>query len=210
MEGFVYLIKNIDLFKIGHTENLERRMQQLKPSEVLASAKTANSRNIEALLHKRYAHGRIPQSEYFRLTDAEADEVIQTILKIEANGANQILLDTPARKKPIFRAHNSKRGISTLTEATKILPRTSFAHRGVNICIFQYPYYVYNLDGVYDSMAASAWNIGVLLEHGCEILPRGQARRLLKKVVYHFASIEHMHARQDSPVDRAYQEMLSS
>ena len=34
--GFVYLIRNKDLFKIGITICLQRRMKELKPDEVVA------------------------------------------------------------------------------------------------------------------------------------------------------------------------------
>ena len=33
-KGFVYLIKNDDIYKIGITDNLLRRFNQLKPDEV--------------------------------------------------------------------------------------------------------------------------------------------------------------------------------
>ncbi len=66
--GFVYLIRNKDLYKIGITVNLEQRMKQLKPDEIVATLKTEDFESLEKELHKRYKGVRIPQSEYFRLT----------------------------------------------------------------------------------------------------------------------------------------------
>ena len=50
-------------------------MKELKPDEVIAGKEAANMRGIEKLLHKRYKHQRIPQTEYFRLTSEEVDEL---------------------------------------------------------------------------------------------------------------------------------------
>jgi len=74
--GFVYLIRNKDLYKIGITISLERRLKELKPDEVVAVKEAANMKGIEKLLHKRYKHNRLPQTEYFRLTGDEVQEAI--------------------------------------------------------------------------------------------------------------------------------------
>ena len=73
--GYVYLVRFADLYKIGITINVERRMEQLKPDEVLAIKEAINTFGIEKILHKRYAHCRLPQSEYFRLTPQEVLQV---------------------------------------------------------------------------------------------------------------------------------------
>jgi len=73
--GYVYLIKNGDLYKIGRTDNLERRLKQLQPCEVLATLETDRSRDLEADLHKEFKAKRIPQTEYFRLDDLEVVKV---------------------------------------------------------------------------------------------------------------------------------------
>ena len=72
--GFVYLIRNKDLYKIGITISMKRRVKELKPDEVVAVKEAANMRGIEKLLHKRYKERRIPQTEYFRLTPEEVEE----------------------------------------------------------------------------------------------------------------------------------------
>ena len=69
MSGYVYLIKNRDLYKIGITENLEQRMKQLKPDKVVSTLRTEDFETLEKELHKKYKDVRIPQTEYFRLTN---------------------------------------------------------------------------------------------------------------------------------------------
>ena len=74
MSGFVYLIRNKDLYKIGITQNLEQRMKALKPDEILSTMKTENYEALEKQLHKKYSAVRIPQTEYFRLSFSQATE----------------------------------------------------------------------------------------------------------------------------------------
>jgi hypothetical protein len=69
--GYVYLIRNGDLHKIGRTDNLQRRMKQLKPDQVVAVLETDRSRDLELELHRKLKAFRIPQTEYFRLGEAE-------------------------------------------------------------------------------------------------------------------------------------------
>ena len=47
-----YLIRNGDLHKIGRTKNIERRIKQLKPDEVIAKVKTSNYEKFERQLQK--------------------------------------------------------------------------------------------------------------------------------------------------------------
>ncbi len=71
MTGWVYLIRNGDLYKIGITKSLHRRMKQLKPDEIMATIQTDDFRYLEKQLHTKFKHKRIPQSEYFRLNKEE-------------------------------------------------------------------------------------------------------------------------------------------
>lgn len=65
-------------------------MKQLKPDEVIATKAASNIRGIEKLLHKRYSKKRIPQSEYFRLNEAEVIEAASLLrdIKTETEGAS--------------------------------------------------------------------------------------------------------------------------
>ncbi len=67
MSGWIYLIRNGDLYKIGITKNIINRMRQLKPDEVLVKSYVSNYKELEKQLHYSYKKVRIPQTEYFRL-----------------------------------------------------------------------------------------------------------------------------------------------
>lgn len=82
-KGFVYLIRNDNIYKIGITDNLLRRFKQLKPDEVLNVVRCSNYESLEKELHKKFKECRIPQSEYFRLSKNQVE-----IVNIEmTNGA---------------------------------------------------------------------------------------------------------------------------
>ena len=59
MSGWLYLIRNRDLYKIGITKNFENRMRQLKPDIVVAKFYTADFVKLERELHNRYKKFRI-------------------------------------------------------------------------------------------------------------------------------------------------------
>ena len=79
MSGWLYVIKNKDLYKIGVTQNFKSRMRQLKPESVIAKVYTRNFKQLEKELHKRYREVRIPQTEYFRLNKIQIKEIKLTI-----------------------------------------------------------------------------------------------------------------------------------
>ena len=97
--GFVYLIRNKDLYKIGITISMKRRVKELKPDEVVAVKEAANMRGIEKLLHKRYKDRRIPQTEYFRLTPEEVEEASYLLGAEDTSEDNdQLALDKETKK----------------------------------------------------------------------------------------------------------------
>mgnify|MGYP001603448730 CR=1 FL=1 len=73
--GFVYLVRNGGLYKIGITTNLKRRLSELNPDEVVNTVKREDYAEVEKKIHKAFKRLRIPQTEYFRLTAAELAEV---------------------------------------------------------------------------------------------------------------------------------------
>ena len=79
MTGWIYLIRNKDLHKIGITENLEQRMKQLKPDAIVSTLETEDFQRLEKELHKRYKDVRIPQTEYFRLTEAQLKDCTERL-----------------------------------------------------------------------------------------------------------------------------------
>ncbi|MDC0250875.1 GIY-YIG nuclease family protein [Synechococcus sp. AH-551-P21] len=80
--GFVYFVRNGDLCKIGITENLLRRMDQLKPDEVLNVVRCSNYEELERTLHKLFRDVRLPQTEYFRLSDEQVQKVHRLIVDL--------------------------------------------------------------------------------------------------------------------------------
>ena len=83
MSGWLYLIRNRDLYKIGITKNFENRMRRLKPDNVVAKLYTRDFLKLERELHHRYKEFRIPQTEYFRLQDYHLREIKQRISKLD-------------------------------------------------------------------------------------------------------------------------------
>tara|TARA_Y100001968_G_C19290806_1_gene684113 strand:- start:19 stop:609 length:591 start_codon:yes stop_codon:yes gene_type:complete len=81
MSGWVYLIRNGDLHKIGITRNLHQRMRQLKPDEIVSVLETKDFKSLEKSLHKRYKTSRIPQTEYFRLTKSQRIDCKKKLLQ---------------------------------------------------------------------------------------------------------------------------------
>ena len=83
MSGWLYLIRNRDLYKIGVTKNFDNRMRQLKPDNVVAKFYTRDFLKLEKELHTRYKKYRIPQTEYFRLEDHHLKEIKQRISQLD-------------------------------------------------------------------------------------------------------------------------------
>ena len=81
-KGFVYLIRNADIYKIGITENVLRRMSELRPDEILNIIRCTNYPEVEKELHKSLRPSRIPQTEYFRLDDAQIEFVHSEMIRL--------------------------------------------------------------------------------------------------------------------------------
>jgi len=79
--GYVYLLENLLLggYKIGITTNPTQRFKSLKvgaKSKVLAYWKSPHYREIEKFLHAKFKEERIPQAEWFALSDDQIQEII--------------------------------------------------------------------------------------------------------------------------------------
>ena len=83
MSGWLYLIRNRDLYKIGITKNFETRMQQLKPDSVITKLYSRDFIKLERELHNRYKKYRLPQTEYFRLSVTHIKEIKQRLSNLE-------------------------------------------------------------------------------------------------------------------------------
>lgn len=99
--GWIYFIEadqGINLYKIGGTENLERRMKELRPRYILAKANVPNPKALEAELHTIYQCYRLPGTEYFVL---ESEDVLSIQGRIQTgegipNSTNQDGLEAAA------------------------------------------------------------------------------------------------------------------
>jgi len=80
--GFVYLIRNQDLFKIGITYDLRRRMEELRPDEIVNTCKCKNFKDVERELHSLFKGERLPQTEYFRLNGEQVQSVERLMVKL--------------------------------------------------------------------------------------------------------------------------------
>ena len=73
MSGFVYLMKNGDLYKLGCTTNLKSEANKMKPGEIISSFKTNDPKSFEVRLLRLYKKKRIPDTNYFRLSESEVN-----------------------------------------------------------------------------------------------------------------------------------------
>ena len=73
MSEFVYLMKNGDLYKLGCTSDLESEASKMKPGKIISSFSTKDPKSFEARLLRLYKKKRIPDTNYFRLSESEVD-----------------------------------------------------------------------------------------------------------------------------------------
>ena len=73
MSGFVYLMKNGDLYKLGCTSDLKSEASKMKPGEIISSYKTKDPKAFEVRLLRLYKKKRIPDTHYFRLSESEVN-----------------------------------------------------------------------------------------------------------------------------------------
>lgn len=79
----VYLMRNHGMVKIGFAREPEGRARQIEyasgmPTEVVYSKVVANHREVERMLHERYAAYRT-MGEWFDLDAWQVDEIIETL-----------------------------------------------------------------------------------------------------------------------------------
>jgi hypothetical protein len=87
--GIVYLIYSptFDAYKIGMTECWDRRSKQLKvgtATKFVMTARVIRHRMVERELHRRFSAHRLPQTEWFKFTDEQVTQVINTFRRLEA------------------------------------------------------------------------------------------------------------------------------
>ena len=85
--GYVYLLKNNILggYKIGITVAPKSRFKALgvgTKATLIGYWQLDAYRELEKQLHKEYADYRVPQSEWFKLSDQDVKDVVQKITSI--------------------------------------------------------------------------------------------------------------------------------
>ena len=104
--GYVYLVTHENskgLSKIGLTRNPEQRTAQLGGDDcsVLAMVMCINPEHVEALLHRRFAANRLPQSEWFDLKREELEEVCDVLLTAHEEATQFVVLpNLPPEPEP--------------------------------------------------------------------------------------------------------------
>jgi len=94
MVGVVYIIRNGDLYKIGHAKNIESEIRKLKPDEIIARLEVDEPKELEVRLFKRYKLKRVPDTDYFRLTD---DQVLDCKKRLAGGGSTPLTLKDEIR-----------------------------------------------------------------------------------------------------------------
>ncbi len=66
-------MKNGDLYKLGCTTNLKSEASKMKPGKIISSFKTNEPKSFEVRLLRLYKKKRIPDTNYFRLSESEVN-----------------------------------------------------------------------------------------------------------------------------------------
>tara|TARA_Y100001968_G_scaffold121683_1_gene110715 strand:+ start:3277 stop:3813 length:537 start_codon:yes stop_codon:yes gene_type:complete len=82
MSGYVYLIRNGDLYMIGRANNLKDKILGLTPDEIIKIKRVDNPKNFQARLFRKYKSERVPDTDYFRLNK---QQLLDCIKKLSTN-----------------------------------------------------------------------------------------------------------------------------
>ena len=74
MSGYVYLIRVGELYRIGKTSNLDKKIKKLKPDELINSILIKEPETLEARLLRKYKSTRIPETGYLKLSKKQLSE----------------------------------------------------------------------------------------------------------------------------------------
>ena len=74
MSGYVYLIRVGDLYRIDKTNNLQKKIKQLNPDELLYSILTKEPETLKARLLRKYKYQRIPETGYLKLSNRQLSD----------------------------------------------------------------------------------------------------------------------------------------
>tara|TARA_B100000700_G_C14530315_1_gene617214 strand:- start:24 stop:575 length:552 start_codon:yes stop_codon:yes gene_type:complete len=83
MSGTIYLIKIGDLYKIGVTNNFDKEIRKLNPTEIIRKQKTGDPNGLKARILRRYKNQRIPETGYLKLNE---DDLIDCVNQFSDEG----------------------------------------------------------------------------------------------------------------------------
>ena len=83
MLGFVYFIRQGEVYEIGQTTNLLVRIRELKPDEILNVIRCSNYLKLELELYASFEDCRIPKTNRFRF-NAEQIESVHLIIRAKS------------------------------------------------------------------------------------------------------------------------------
>ena len=91
--GWVYIVYiGKGMFKIGEKKNLDLRLKQINPKEILRTIRTNRKLLLEKQLHDKYGDVRLsPSQEVFNLTDAQILEIHQMSDEVKYTSKNSII-----------------------------------------------------------------------------------------------------------------------
>lgn len=110
--GTIYVISDgAGLFKIGITMNWPRRSKELEVGSKTIEVATANVKHpgrLEKAIHAHFSHRRLPQSEWFKLTNSELKSIINVITEkgkdytpvFEKRSKNMLALEFALQEDP--------------------------------------------------------------------------------------------------------------
>jgi len=105
--AYCYLLTHYGMHKIGVTEDLERRLYQLRPAKLVAKKKCDDPFALELKLHRHFAKRRLPQSEWFKLDKFQVKECL-AIMGVETRKWYEIEAAKRRNKKKILDESKAK------------------------------------------------------------------------------------------------------
>ena len=109
--GWLYVVNHPnapDLVKIGITERPVGRMKELDNPKILAMVTVFLPKEKEDALHTKYRAQRLPQSEYFQLSDVQLDHLLSACedwhKKVQSFVVNPHIPDERRRTAPSIKA----------------------------------------------------------------------------------------------------------
>lgn len=109
----VYLIRcqQSGLHKIGITGKWGQRSRQLRvgsKTSVVRVVRVSDGPALEKRLHKRYDAVRVPQTEYFQLSETQLQEVLQVLEKASADCSKAATVEQGSLTRPRLEARQQR------------------------------------------------------------------------------------------------------